>query len=295
MKIGFSTRVCPQWDLGTVVTNAAKWGFDGIELHTLRGESHLPLLPELAADTGEVRRLFADNGVECVGLSTSATLGSRNRRTVAEQKGVVIEFAELAAQIGAPYVRLGAGTANRLEPRQTVLARIAEELSSLAAVVSRLGVTLLIENDGTFRGSAHMWYLIDAVGHTAVRCCWNQCHAMTVLEGPTRSIPRLGSRIGLVHLCDASIDSSGTLIEHKPLGQGDIQIARQIDLLRGVMYDRYLMVEWPGEVRSFADADSALPDAAAFLKETRDAEPNVLSAYKGDKYAVKMAERQVTR
>lgn len=291
MKIGFSSAVCPEWDLETAVTKAKQLGFDGVELHTLRGQQHLPLLPELASDPIGVRQLFSENGVECVCLSTSATLVSRSRRTVAEQKGVVIEFAELAAQIGCPYVRLGAGKANRLEPRQTVLCRIADGLASLAPIMSRLGVTLLVENGRDFPGSAYMWHLIDGVGHTAVRCCWNQCHAMSALERSTRSIPRLGNKISLVHLCDATFDANGTPLEYQPLGEGQAEVSRQIELLGGLMYDRYVVVEWPARASFMSDAESALPVALAFVKETRDAEQPVLAAYKGDKFAVKLAGR----
>ena len=289
MKIGFSSAACPEWDLKTLVAKAALWGFDGVDLGGLRGDSSLRLPPELSDDCGAVRQLLSDHGVGCACLAAPATLTSWSRRTLVEQKGVVVEFMELARRLGCPCVRISAGTVDRWDTRQAALARIAEALASLAPVASRLEVTLLVENGGDFPGSADLWYLIDAVDHPAVRCCWNQCRAMTALEGPTRSIPRLGSKIGLVHLCDADFNGDGVLLDYRPLGEGQVQIARQIELLKGLMYDRYVIFHWPEMgLESLPSPEAILPGVAALLKDCREAKQPELSAYQGDKWAVKM-------
>ena len=85
MKIGFSSLACPKWNLETIVANAAKFGFQGVELRGLCGELQLPLVPELARDPEAVCRLFADNHVELVCLGASATLASKSSRVLAEQ------------------------------------------------------------------------------------------------------------------------------------------------------------------------------------------------------------------
>ena len=161
---------------------------------------------------------------------------------------------------------------------------------SLVPVASRFHVTLLVENGGDFPSSRDLWFLIDAVSHPAVLCCWNQLSAMSGGERPTNSIPRLGNKIGLVHLCDATFDEQGVLLEYKPLGEGNAEIARQIELLRGIIYDRYLMFEWPKLwVDTLPAPDAALPAAVKFLRERVEDRQPVLSAYKGDKQAPKMA------
>ncbi len=295
MKIGFSSLVCPTWDLETIVANAAKFGFQGVELRGLCGELHLPLVPDLSRDPEGVRRLFAENHIELVCLGASVTLSSKDSREVAEQKGVAIEFMELAHKVGCPYVRIFVGGADRWDNQRAALARIAQALISLAPIASRLGVTLLVENGGDFPGSAELWFLIDAVGRPAVRCCWNQCNAMTVGERATNSIPRLGNKIGMIHVCDGKFDEAGALLSYTPPGQGDVEVKRQIDLLKGLVYDRYLVFEWPKLwVDSLPPPESVLPGVAKFLRETIDAKQPILSAYKGDKNAPKMASRRVS-
>lgn len=294
MKIGFSSLVCPAWNLETIVANAAKFGYQGIELRGLGGELHLPLVPELARDPEAVRRLFADNKVELVCLGVSATLTSKAPRVLAGQKGAVTEFLELASKLGCPYVRVFVGEVDRWDNQRAALARIAEALISLAPIAARLGVTLLVENGGDFPGSADLWFLIDAAAHPAVGCCWNQCHAMTLGERATNSVPRLGNKIGMVHLCDGKFDEAGALLSYALPGEGDVGIKRQIEILKGLLYDRYLMFEWPKLwVDSLPAPESVLPEVAKFLRETIDAKQPILSAYKGDKNAPKLASRGV--
>jgi len=289
MKIGFSSLVCPSWDLETIVQQASALGFDGIELRGLRGELHLPMVSELTVDADKTLKLLQDQNVELVCLGSSSTLTSRDKGELARQKSAIVEYIELASRLQCPYVRVFMGEVSRGDDYQVCLSRIAKALISLVPVAARNNVTLLIENGGDFPGSTDLWFLIDAVGHPSVQCCWNQCHGMTRLERPTNSLPRLGKKIGLLHICDASFDDQGVLLDYQPLGQGNTEVARQIELLKGMIYDHYIMFEWPKLwIESLPAPDSILPEAAKFLREKIDEKQSILSAYKNDKNAPKL-------
>lgn len=295
MKIGFSSLATPAWSLETIVTQAAAMGYSGIELRGLGGELHLPLCPELSANPEAVKRRFEELHVELVCLGSSATLSSQNKRELIKQKAIVEEYLELAARLGCPYVRVFPGQVEKFDTSRAALSRIADALLTLVPLASRLGVTILVENSGDFAGSADLWFLMDAVAHPAVQCCWNQCSAMTLRERPTTSIPRLGGKIAMVHLCDAKVDSAGVLGGYLPLGDGDVEVRREIDLLKGLLFDGYLMFEWPKLwIPALAAPETALPRTAAFLKEAIEAKQPILSAYKGDKNAPKFASRSAT-
>lgn len=292
MKIGFSSLVCPAWDLETIITNSSALGFDGIELRGVQGDLHLPLLPELAHRPDAVAQRFAERKVELVCLGTSATLDSRQPRVRAQQKSEITEFVELAAKLRCPYVRIFVGEVQRRDNHRAALARIAHALEALVPVAAQHGVTILVENGSDFPGSDDMWFLMDAVDHPAIKVCWNQCHAKTVRERPTNSLPRLGCKIGLVHVCDASFDPQGTLLDYKPLGEGDAEVERQIELLRGLVYDGYLIFEWPKMwIGTLPSPETTLPQVAKFLREQVAARQPILSAYKGDKQAPRLASR----
>ncbi len=151
-------------------------------------------------------------------------------------------------------------------------------------------MTLLVENGGDFPDSESMWFLADTATHPAVKICWNQATALTALERPTNSIPRLGSQLGMVRVCDAKTDDRGVLTAYCPPGEGDAEVTRQLSLLRGMAYEGYLMFEWPKLfVESLAAPDVILPKVSAFLRERLDYKQPILSAYKGDKNAPKLA------
>lgn len=292
MKTGFSSLVCPGWNLETIVTNATNCGFDGVELRGLRGELYLPRVPELTSDPDGVRKLFQENNVELVCLGSSVTFDSRKRADVIRSKSELTEFMELAAKLGCKYVRIFVGEVQRWDNLPAAQARIAEALLSLVPLVTRHGVTVLVENGGDFPSSETLWFLADAVDHPGVRCCWNQCNAKTVGERPTVSIPRLGNKVGMIHLCDATFDQHGVLGEYKPLGEGDTEVSRQIELLKGLAYDGYLIFEWPKMwVASLPAPEEILPGVAKFIRERLDEKQPILTAYKKDKNAPTMRSR----
>ena len=295
MKLGFSSLACPEWDLETIAAKASAMGYSGVELHGLQGEWHLPRVPILANHPDQVRRMFQAHKLELVCLSTDATLSSCWRGEVSRQEAAMTEFIELAAGLGCRYVRLEAGAVDWSDNPQLALSRVAQALASLAPSAAARGITLVVENGSTFPGSQELWFVVDAVGHPAVRGCWNQYHAMAIRERPTVSIPRLANRISIVHLCDGAFDDRGALLGQKPLGEGNVDIARQIELLKGIMYDEYLIFEWPKAlVGLLPGPEKVLRDALTHLRQLLDAKQSVLSAYKGDKYAPKMASRTAT-
>lgn len=288
MNIGFSSLVCPAWDLPTILEQAAALGFHGVELRGLQGELHLPLSPQLARNPGQVAALCAEKKVELVCLGSSVTLDSKDKKKIAEQKGILAEYLELASALGCPYVRMFAGEIQKWDNKRAALARVAEALISVVPLAQKSGVTLLVENGGDFATSDDLWFLMDAVRHPAVRVCWNVANARVALERPTVSFPRLGTRVALVHLTDATFDPAGNLIEFKPLGQGNADVSRALEILRGLAYSGYVIFEWPKLwMPHLPDPAAALPEAAKFLRAALSAKQPVLSAYKGDKNAPK--------
>jgi fatty-acyl-CoA synthase len=287
--------MCPRWDLKTIVTNASGMGFDGVELRGLGGQTVLPSTSELASNAESVSQLFQEHGVELICLSTSASLASCSAQELEEQKATINEYIELASKLACPYVRISAGRVQQVDHHRAALARTAAALSSLVPDASRKNVTILVENGGDFRGSADLWYLCDAVEHPAVAACWSQFEALAIREHATRSIPRLASKLRLVHICDGVFDARGTFQEYKPLGEGNVGPARQIELLKGLVYGGYLVFECPGAGTDSGaktyEPEVTLSEVSKFLRGCIEEEPAILTAYKGDKRPVKFASR----
>jgi len=289
MKLAFSNAVCPEWDLNTLLDRAKQYGYDGVELWSLPNRANLAAAPELTADPAAVKQRAADTGASIICLASDAAFYMPHPRELAENQAVVREYVELAAKLGCPMVRVRAGELPPArcfgrEHRNTVLARIAQALREVAEDAAEHGVSLVIENGGDFADSASVWYLVDAVGSPAVRCCWNPLAARAVGELPTRSIPRLAARIGLVRVSDAKLSGDGAAESCVLPGQSDTDVRTLVQLLKGVGYRGYLVVDSPRGVKAApASAEVALPAAAVYLRQLLGEQPVQLSAYKGDK------------
>lgn len=293
MKLGFSTLGCPQWDLETIVNQAAAMGYNGVELNGLQGQAHLPALPTMRHDTKGVAGRFRDAGVELVCLATNCCFHWPDAVKMDEHQRQTREFIELAGKLGCPYVRVFGGQVPRGEAKTLTLRRIAEALRDLAGTAAAHGVTILLENEGDFACSRDVWYIVDTVNLPAVRACWHICHAQAGGDRPSVAIPRLNSRIALTHVVDGRFAPNGTLAEYLLPGAGTVDLGLAIDLLGGIGYDGYLMFEWPkSRVTSLAAPEEALPTALAKLKAmlAELASVKELTAYKGDKNAPRYAQ-----
>lgn len=297
MKIGFSSVGCPGWDLPTIVSNAKAMGYQGVELRGLRGQMNLPLCPELTADPAATKALFAEAGVELNCLGSSAAFHFRDPYRVADNQAEAREYIELAGKLGCPYVRVfGAEIPRRpllgYESREVVLSRIAKAVRELAPVATDHRVTLLVENSGDFVDSQSIWFIVDTAESPAVKACWSPFAALTRNEPASISIKRLGSKIAIARICDGKFVAGGVESIELP-GKGDVNIPLVVELLKGVAFDGYLMVDWPKLWNpSLADPEKAFPEAQKYLKSLLDLKRVELTAYKGDKNAPKFRTRR---
>ncbi|MFH1420337.1 MAG: sugar phosphate isomerase/epimerase family protein [Planctomycetota bacterium] len=293
MKLAFSSNACPTWGLPTMLEQAKQHGFDGIELQTKGGLPHLPQTDGKNLSPADIAELTRNAGIEVVCLASSAAFHMRDPDEVARNQIMVRRYIDMAANIGCPFVRIFGKEIPNLrfallgpQRRETVLERIAAAIRELVPHARDRGVTLLIENAGDFSDSVSMWHLVEAASSPNVKCCWSPLAARLANERPTIAVPRLRQRLGLVRICDAVLQNNATLQSFALPGEGDIEIPRLIQLLKGMIYRGYLVLDWPkAENPGLAEPDVVLPAAAAYLKKLIDEEPIVLPAYKGDKFA----------
>ncbi len=289
MKIGFTSRVCPEWDLTTMAKKAAELGYDGVELGGLGSADHLPAVSEFTSAPEAAERMFAGNGVELACLGTGDTLEAFTSREVEQSRARILELIQLAGHVGCPFVRVPIGNVPTGDHRDRTLTRLARMFQSLAVPAARHHVTVLVENGGDFPGSEDLWFVVDHASHPAVAVCWNPCPAMTQLERPTTSIPRLAARIKVARICDGTFDERGRFGGFRIPGEGDVELGRMVSFLRGLLYQGYLMFDWPkAAVADLPAPDAVLGRVQAQLRDWIDTKSDVLTAYKGDKKPVRL-------
>jgi sugar phosphate isomerase/epimerase len=274
MKLAFSTLGCPEWDLPTIVAKAQSMGYGGVEFRGLLGYLDLPELVEFGAKIDETKKRFEDAGIEVAALGASASLCHQGRKSRAAAVGEARRYVELAAKLKCRTVRLMAGDPPRGAGRSETLSGIAEALNELSPFAAEHGCQVAIDNAGEFSSSRDLWYVMDAVSHPGCGLCWDLCHGYVNGERPTHSIPRIGRFISHVHVKDAKFDADGFVDKYLPLGEGEVEIERAIELLKGIGFDGWLSVRWeklwnPG----LADPDKVLPNAVKYLRSILEAKP----------------------
>ncbi len=295
MNLGFSSVACPDWDLETIIRQAATIGYRSLELGGLGGQLHLPAVPQLAGEAESVAARCRDAGIELTCLATRNMMHWTDSARAAQEQVQVRETIQLAARLGCPFVRILPGVIPGGEQKQATLMRIAARLRELAPLAAGHHTTLLVENSGDFIASRDLWFILDNANHPAVRCCWNPCWAYAGGESASLAVPRLGRFLGLLHVSDLALAANGHADLGKQLripGQGQLDLEHVLNLLRGIGYAGDVIFYWPRQsIPSLAAPEEVLPAAYAALRGLLDklAAEKELTAYKGDKNVPKYA------
>lgn len=109
MKLSFMTFVCPEWQTEKIVQFAKEARYDGVELRVDAGHKHGISSSSSAHTRQSVTRLFRDDGVEIASVATSVQFASPAAETHKKNIAAAKANLDLAADLGAPVVRMFAG------------------------------------------------------------------------------------------------------------------------------------------------------------------------------------------
>lgn len=242
MKLAFSTLGCPKWSLDEIIRNAVTWGYQGVELRGLQDEMFLPKHPALTPENRETtRRRFHDAGLQIASLGSSARLGvpeSEWQKQFDEAKA----YAELAAALHCPVVRVFGGNIPKGMSKEDYLALVAERAQILAEFARPLKVTMALETHDALVKAEDVAIILSKVRDENLGCVWDVHHSVRAGEMPEQSVKYLGKRIVATHLKDSVIKDGK--IRYVPVGQGDIPLIDAIKALRQVGYQGFLTLEW---------------------------------------------------
>jgi sugar phosphate isomerase/epimerase len=267
MKLAFSTLGCPRWGLAEIARAARTYGYEAVELRALGGDIDLLARPEFQPRAvAETRAFFAGHDLPICCVDTSCSFHMADAEERRKNVEVAARHAELAAELGAPLVRVFPNEIPAGATRAQTRDRIAASLQELAALVPA-GVRVGLETHGDFAAGAAAADLVRLVGRPQIAIIWDAANAYASGEPVAEAARAVAPYLAHVHLRDARPQGGGRPWRPVLTGRGRVPLAEVIGALRAMGYDGYISFEWEKYWHPEIEGpEVALPDFAATLR-----------------------------
>lgn len=263
--LAFSTLACPDWSIETILEKAVAFGFEGIEW---RGGPQGHLQPNLPATRRATLRIQClDAGLLSLAVTAYTSFVSASARERQENLDELRRYTDLAADIGARYVRVFAG--ELLEGQEVdsqVYARIADSLYQAVEYAAPTGVILALEPHDDFVLSSTILPILEQIRHAGLRVIWDLGNTFRAGEDPEEGLALLQPHLAYVQVKDGRFH--GEEWQLCSLGQGHVPLERAFALLRKYGYRGALSFEWEYAWHPELDPpEAALPAALQTMRE----------------------------
>jgi sugar phosphate isomerase/epimerase len=241
MKFSFMSFSCPELSLEALLDLALEFGYDGVEPRVECKHGHGIELGLSAAGRTAARALADVRGVAFSCVATSCVYADPQKRSqmVADTQ----RYIDLAADIGASRIRVFGGVIPAGISRAQAVDGVAGALASVAEQASRRGVTVCLETHDDWCDPADVAAVMTRVGHPAIQVNWDIMHPVRVAHVTMQeAFTALKPWIRHVHFHDG-VSRDGKLIM-VPIGQGEIDHAAAVRLLKAAHWDGYFSGEW---------------------------------------------------
>jgi len=261
MKLAFSTLGCPNWSLDQIVDAVHRFRFDGVELRAVGGDLDLLNRPEFSSsEMTNTRRRLDDEGIAVCCVDTSCTFHSPDANEREVNAVVAIKYAELAAALGAPLIRIFPDKvqpgANRTQTREY----IAETLRLVAERIPN-EVSVGLETHGDFAQAKATAEIIRLAAHPNVSIIWDVANSRAAGDSITDAANVVGPYLRHVHLRDARPVAGSDHWLPVLVGRGNVPFAEAVTVLESLNYDGFISFEWEKYWHpEIEEPEIALPD-----------------------------------
>jgi sugar phosphate isomerase/epimerase len=263
-RVAFTTLGCPSWDWHTILRQAERMGYAGIELRGLQGEMDLTQCAEFSGGRlKQTRSELREHQLSVVGLGSSAQLHETEPDKRAAYFDEARRYVDLAYELSAPYVRVFPNRIPAEQPRPETLGRIREGLRVLGEYAQPSGVGILLESHGDVTDSATLVEIMGSIDTPNVGLLWDVGNMfMAHRENPAEVYERLAFCIRHVHLKDCDAD-----LRYVLTGTGIIPLKEAIRALVADSYPGWYCFEWEKRWHpDIAEPELALPQFIGALR-----------------------------
>ncbi len=232
MRLGLVTyNVAKDWDVEKIISTLEQVRFEAVELRSTHAHGVEPGIP--ASRIEQVRSRFAASKVRLLSLGSACEYHSPDESVRRDNVEQTRGFLELAHDLGCWGVKVRPNGLPEGVSESVTIGRIGEALAACGAIGERLGVEVWVEVHGReTQVPSRMRAIMDACSHPNVGVCWNS-NPTDVANGSIRdNFKLLEDHIRNVHIHE--------LYEYP--------YKELFALLRGIGYQRYLLLEGPGSL-----------------------------------------------
>ncbi len=260
--IAFSTLACPEWTAEAVIQQAAAFGYQALEW---RGgpQGHVsPATPP--AQLAVLQRQQREAGLFALAVTAYSSFVSDQPAERQASLDDLRRHCDVAAALGAAYVRAFAGELPAGVPPESVYDQIARGLEDAAVYAHSLGLAIAFEPHDDFVRSAVAAPLLRRVNHPALSVIWDVGNTFSAGEAPADSLALLRTRLAYVQIKDGR--GQGADWRLTDVGVGEVPLAWALDRLIVGGYRGAFSVEWERAWHpELAPAEVALPAARRAL------------------------------
>jgi len=235
---------CPQLTLPEILELARRYGYDAVEARISSKHKHGIELTASRGFRDQCRSELENHAVPICCVATSCRYADPATRAKAVQD--THQAIDLAADLGAPRIRVFGGSIPEGITREDAIEQVAAALLSVADHAGERAVTVCMETHDDWCNPAHVAKVVQRVDRPAIAANWDIAHPVR-RAGVTmdEAYQALKPWVRHVHFHDmvAEKDGSSHLL---PVGQGKIDHRRAVELLKADDYSGFMSGEWIG-------------------------------------------------
>ncbi len=263
MKLSFSTLGCPGWSWSVITSSAKDIGMDGVEVRCIGNELYAPKCVEFRGDNAiKTVEGLRKSGlcIPCLDSNAVLAVPSKAEDAVSE----AIDYIDLAARIGTPYVRVMC--VGVPEPCDCDLDLCTELYTKLCKYGEDKMVTPLLETNGPLGDSAVITDLMSKVDSDSKGILWDVHHPYRYFgETPEQTYNNIAPLLRHVHIKD-SVMEDGRVV-YRMMGKGDIPVKQTMLMLLEKGYDGFVSLEWVKKWQpDLEEAGVVFPNFASYAK-----------------------------
>ncbi len=230
MRIGLVTyQWAKDWDLPTLIANCTKTGILGVELRT--EHAHHVEIKLNTAQRAEVKKMFADSPVTCLGYGSNFEFHSPDPVKLRWNIDQAKEYIKLCKEIGATGIKVKPNDLPAGVEKEKTIAQIATSFNEIGKFARDYGQLVRVEVHGNkTQEIPNIKAIFDQVTEKNVKMCWN-CNDQDLLPP------------GLKENFNSVKKWFGDTVHVREFNVGNYPYQQLINLFTGMHYKGWILME----------------------------------------------------